>query len=134
MITLKLNQVCLGKRVVRCRRIPHNMSNSRMHWMTRNKWNQAWKEEVGNAVMMQRREFWKLPLEYAKITIVFFTTRLMDYDGAYNAAKPILDGLKVKDGAGVIIDDSPKYIDLTVKQEKVAHRQEEHVEIQIEKV
>lgn len=128
-ITLKLGQVCVGKNSVQCRRIPFNTANRQMHWAIKAKWAKAWKEEVGWAFMQQRNKLCKLPLKFAHITINLYTTRLMDYDGAYTAIKPILDGLKVNGGVGVIIDDSPKYIDLLVKQIKVAHREDEHVEL-----
>jgi hypothetical protein len=129
-IVLKLNQVCIGKRNIQCRRIPHNMSNQvGMHWAKKAEWGRAWKEEVGYAFMLQRNKLWKLPLEYAHITINFYVTRYFDRDGSFNAAKPLLDALKVNGGVGVIIDDSPKYIRLEVEQIKVPHRQDEHVEI-----
>lgn len=130
-ITLKLGQVCVGKKSIRCRRIPHNMSNQRLHWATKSIWAKAWKEEVGWAFIAQRNKLWKLPLAHAHITINLHTTKFMDYDGAYTSIKPILDALKVNGGVGVIVDDSNKYIDLNVEQIKVAHRADEHVEILI---
>lgn len=128
-ITLKLGQVCVGKKSIRCRRLPYNTSNQKMHWAARLQWTKVWKEEVGWAFMTQRHKFWKLPLPYAHIKINLYTTHFKDYDGAYTSIKPLLDALKVNGGVGVIIDDSPKYIDLDVDQIKVAHRIDEHVEI-----
>ena len=128
---LKLGQVCIEKRKgeYECRFIPHNMSNQRMHWTKKKKWTDAWKQEVSGQVAIQRHNL-KLPLYKAVITIVMYVVREMDYDGAYNAVKPILDGLKI-DCAGVIVDDSPEYIDLVVKQQKVKHYLEQYVEITI---
>lgn len=128
MITLTLNQVCIGKRNVKCRRVPHNQSNQRMHWAMKKQWTDVWVEEVGYAVMENRRKLGKLPIKFARITIYLRVVRLMDYDGAYNAVKPVLDGLRY---AGVIEDDSPKHIELNVKQVKVSHRDEEKVIIEI---
>lgn len=108
------------------------MSNQRMHWAIKAKWGAAWKEAVWGAWLEQRPRMTKIPLEFAKITVFLHVVTLMDYDGAYNAVKPLLDALKVKDGIGIIIDDSPKYIDLEVKQIKTAHRVDEHVSIQID--
>ena len=131
-IKLVLGQVCIGKRVIKCRRVPHNMSNhSSMHWGEKAQWTKAWKEEVCVQFMLQRHKLWKLPLKNASITINIYTTRYFDKDGSFNAAKPILDALKVNGGVGVIVDDSPKYINLNVEQIKVAHRADEHVEILI---
>lgn len=131
MITLKLGQVCIGKRVFKCRRIPYNQSNQRMHWAVKAQWTNAWKEEVFAVWAHNRPKGIKLPFVYAQICVVLYCVTLMDYDGAYTAVKPLLDALKVKDGIGVIIDDSPKYIDLQVQQKKVAHRNDEWVEITI---
>lgn len=133
MVKLTLGQVCVGKKSFVCRYIPFNLSNKSFHWANKARWVDAWKEEVYYAVRKQRTKFGKLPYQRARILILFKTTRLMDYDGAYNAAKPVLDGLK-KGEAGVIEDDSPKYIDLEVKQEKVAHVKDQHVEIFIKRL
>lgn len=132
MITITLSQVCVGKRILKCRRIPHNQSNQRMHWAEKAKWNDAWKREVGYSFLAARPRNLKLPLPHAKITITLYAVSLMDYDGAYNCVKPLLDALKVNGGVGVIVDDSPKYIDLLVKQEKIAHRKDERVVITID--
>lgn len=131
-IKLVLGQVCIGKRVIKCRRVPHNMSNhASMHWGEKAQWTKAWKEEVGVQFMLKRSKLWKLPLKNAFITINIYTTRYFDKDGSFNAIKPLLDALKVNGGVGVIVDDSPKYISLEVEQIKVAHRTDEHVEILI---
>ncbi len=125
---LTLNQVCLKKKGSWiCRKIPHNMSNQRMHFYEKNRWNNAWKEEVATQVMLSRKQFGKLPLKNAQIQVILYSARHFDLDGAYNAVKPIVDGLKMN-CAGVIIDDSPKYIQLEVKQIKVA-KKEERVEV-----
>lgn len=77
-----------------------------------------------------RHQLDKFPLQMPSVTIYLYATVPFDLDGAYNAVKPILDGLK-KDYAGIIEDDSPKFINLEVKQIKVVHRKDEHVEINI---
>lgn len=129
MIKLKLNQVCVGKRKVTCRRVPYNTANRAMHWTVKSLWKKAWEEEVYWAVIKNRKSLGKLPIKFARIEVILSNTRLMDYDGAYASVKPILDGLRY---AGVILDDSPKYIDLKVKQMQVSHREDEGVEINIE--
>lgn len=112
---LKLHQVCVGKTKITCRRVPYNTANRIMHWTVKAKWKKAWEEEVWSAVQEHKKELGKIPYKFAAITIYLYQTRLMDYDGAYSSVKPILDGLRY---AGVIIDDSPKYVDLLVKQIK----------------
>ena len=77
------------------------------------------------------RELGKLPLLCPKVDILLYKVALYDYDGAYNAVKPLLDGLKIHGGAGVIVDDSPKDIRLEVIQIPVKHRKDERVEIKL---
>ena len=132
MITLTLNNpVCIGKRALHCRRIPHNHSNTRMHWSEKALWNDAWKREVGYTWLALRPLGLKLPLKFAKIRVILHVNKLFDHDGAYTAVKPLIDALKVKDGVGIIEDDSPKYIDLMVDQVNVKRRKDEKVIIQI---
>ena len=130
-IKLVLGEVCIGKRTIKCRRTPFNTANHQMHWGEKAQWTKAWKEEVWVQFVLQRSKLWKLPLKKASINITIYTTHLKDYDGAYTSIKPLLDALKVNGGVGVIIDDSPEYIDLLVNQVKVKHRNEEHVELLI---
>ena len=123
---MKLNQVCISSK--KCRYVPANMMNVKMHWAEKAKWKKAWEEEVLWAVYKNRKKFGKLPLQYAKVKIIFHHIKVFDKDGMYSAAKPIVDGL-VK--AGVIVDDSPRYIDLTVTQKKANKVIEQCVEIKI---
>lgn len=133
-IQIILGKVCITQRRGQwaCRYIPMNMSNSRIHWAVKYRWTCAWKREVANVIMAAnwpitaRRNF---PLKKLKVRISFSACYLMDKDGAYNAAKPIVDGLKA---AGVIFDDSPKFIDLDVSQNRVEHIDQQGVAIIIE--
>src|SRR3990167_11018422 len=120
-------------RVDQTRRIPHNMSNQRMHWAERRRWNQLWQDVLGWKIQANRSKFPILPLKFATIKILFKMVRPYDRDGAYNASKPLIDALKVNKGyvklgrkmtvpvlgAGVIQDDSAKYCDIEVWTEKV---------------
>lgn len=123
----KLGMVCVGEK---CRFIPHNMSNQRMHWSEKKKWTDAWKEQVFYNSKLAESSSDDLPFKFAKVKITLYTIRKMDKDGAYNACKPIIDGLK-KDCADIILDDSPEYIDLEIVQNKVKHLKEQGVEINI---
>jgi hypothetical protein len=127
MTKLTLNMVCVNK--TDCRRVPHNMANKRFHWAIKSKWNNSWKEEVLWTIYKNRKKFGKFPIINPKITIELHAVHLMDKDGSYRACKPILDGLV---DAGVIIDDSNKYLnpnDYHVTQKKVKHFNEEKVVI-----
>lgn len=129
---LKLNRACIEKRVgeFQCRSTPMNMLNRKIHWSIRSKWTHAWKDQVSIALNNFRKEIKskKYPLVKAKVIIKLFTCSLMDYDGAYGSVKPCLDSLTEN---GVIMDDSPKYIDLKVEQVKVNKKCDERVEMEI---
>jgi hypothetical protein len=64
------------------------------------------------------------------MTHTFFQVHEMDWDGLAAASKVLTDGLKI---AGIIRNDSPKDIPQPIlKQAKVEHIKDEHVEIQID--
>ncbi len=129
MIKLVLGQVCLKKKgKYECRRIPHNFSNRPVHWSVKYKWGCAWKQEVCNQVMINRKRFGKLPLKMPRITIVLYAVVQFDKDNSYSACKHLVDGLK-REWSGVIEDDSIKHVTLEVEQRKVNHKIEERVEI-----
>jgi len=114
------------------RKYPHNFSNVQFHWSLKHRWNKEWKEAVSTEVMLNRKKLGKLPLQgIPNIKVVFKMTQPFDLDGAYRASKPLVDALKIRDGCGVIIDDSPKDINLTVETKKVAHKAEEGVYIEL---
>ena len=125
MIKLQLNQVCIGVRNYKCLRVPDS-PNKKMHWAIKHKWTKAWQSEVGWAVIKNRHKLGKLPLLKPQICVLLRLCKLRDKDNLYASVKAVVDGLTL---AGVIEDDSPKYIDLTVKQEKVAHRKDEGIDI-----
>lgn len=125
MIRIPIGQACieLKRGKFKCRAVPMNMSNQRMHWAEKSKWTKAWKEEVLSALKITvTQERPELPLDHPTIKIIFYHCKFFDKDGSYNAAKPIVDGLKE---CGVIEDDSPDHINLKVEQKKAATRQEE---------
>ena len=130
---LKLGKTCIEKRVgeYQCRSTPMNMLNRKMHWAIRSKWTHAWKDTVSIALAPYKTQIKvseDYPLIKAKVTITLYTCRLMDYDGAYGSVKPILDALTENK---IIMDDSPKYIDLKVLQIKVNRKSDERVEMEI---
>jgi hypothetical protein len=103
------------------------MANKTCHWTERKKWSDAWHAAVLCAVIDSNQKPNK-PYQKSKVNITFYGISLMDKDGSYNSAKPVIDGLRY---AGVIYDDSEKYITLSVKQKKVGHQKEEKIEIEI---
>lgn len=64
----------------------------------------------------------------ARVCVNRFSRRLLDDDNAAAGCKPIVDCIKE---AGLIVDDSRKWIDLVVDQTQVKDEAEERTEIQI---
>ncbi len=126
MVVLQLKKVCINDK--ECRYVPYNTSNKKMHWAKKAKWKKAWEEEVGWCIYENRKKLGKLPYQKAHVTVVFTHIQLFDKDGSYTAAKPIIDGLTKN---GVIIDDSPKYIDLHVEQRKAIKVSDQNTQIRI---
>ncbi|GAN55233.1 hypothetical protein [Tanticharoenia sakaeratensis] len=84
------------------------------------------------------------PFERAHVTIRRFSCGMPDYDGAYGGVKDVLDVMTTpaaredgttrnKFGIGLIRDDSPKHIRLTVEPLK-CKRAEQRTEIEIVEV
>lgn len=124
---LILGRACIQVRKgeFRCRSVPMNMANQRVHWATKSKWTRAWKDEVQIAIAQNTEP--KIKSKKPKVLIKLYQNKLMDYDGAYSSVKPVLDGLTEQ---GVIEDDGPEYIDLKVEQIQTKIK-EQRVEILI---
>lgn len=65
-----------------------------------------------------------------RVKITLHHARPYDQDNAYAACKPVIDALKYW---GLLWDDAPAYLDLTVEQAKSKHR-ERHTVIEIEEL
>lgn len=66
--------------------------------------------------------------ECAIITVTIYATQVPDMDNAMASAKPIVDGLK-----GLVIrDDSHDKCDIRIRVQKVNHKNEEHVEVEVQ--
>jgi hypothetical protein len=74
----------------------------------------------------------ELPLDRPQLTISFFQIQTMDADNLRGSGKIVIDALKEDGGCGLIRDDSPEDLPAPIyRQEKVMHRKEEHVEVDI---
>ncbi len=100
--------------------------NKRLHWSVRSGLNIAWKNHVFWHVQEKKKEFGKIPYRRANVEIIYYACRLMDWDNAYTSAKSIVDGLKL---GKVIEDDNQEHIELKVRSIKVAHKNEQKIEI-----
>ena len=124
VLTLKIKPVFLGRKV---RYIPHNL-NHRLHWRVRHRWNVKWKTNIWNEVLIHKHEVPDLSFNNANVKITFLYCHRLDDDNAHTCCKPLLDGLRY---SGVIIDDDPSHISLTVETIKVKHVIEQGVVIEV---
>lgn len=126
-IILRTHLVSVGRK---SRYIPMSL-NHRLHWATRSRWNQAFKEDIQYEIMRNRPEIRKLVAGRrgkAGVNVKFYVCgQYLDLDNAYTAAKPLIDALKGE----VIEDDHPDKCSIQVLQEKVEHKKQQHVEIEI---
>lgn len=96
----------------------------RMHWRAKSRFLDDWEWLVRIG----------LPVEYERavdvkqqVAITIHNARTYDKDNAYGACKVILDSLKA---LGLIVDDSARWLDVDVRQEK-STRKDKHTTIEI---
>jgi Holliday junction resolvase RusA-like endonuclease len=89
-----------------------NMLRSK-HWRVRYRETKLWREEIGYAVLQIKPSL--APIPKAKVAIERRSKGIMDTDNLYGCVKPVIDGLR---HAGVLVDDSPDHIELTVTQSR----------------
>lgn len=64
----------------------------------------------------------------ARLRITRFGCRLLDPDNLQGGVKPLVDCIKE---SGLIWDDSPDWLELDVRQQKVARKDEQRTEVEI---
>lgn len=84
----------------------------RRHWSVDMRLKKRWRQMVMVAACGKMP---KAALNRARITITRFSPRMLDADNCTGGAKHCIDGLK---WCGIIADDTPEHIELTVRQEK----------------
>lgn len=93
------------------RLLPSRNVADKMHWSGRHRLRKLWTQEIGWALAQQQYRF--EPLEHAQVSIERRGLRTLDPDNLTASVKPVLDSLKAN---RVIVDDSPKHLELTVTQ------------------
>jgi hypothetical protein len=96
----------------------------RMHWAAKKDLRDNW----SLLVRSQLQGTYLKPVVKMRCKITLAHSRLFDQDNAYGACKVVIDALK---DWKLIVDDSKKYLSLTVKQTKVPHKQR-HTIIELE--
>jgi len=132
IIHLKLGRVCIGKRKVVCRSVPHSPNFlSNKHWGTKYAWRSAWHEEVWGRWQEVKRLYKNdFPLKKAKLTVLVYCIEPQDEDNFIASLKPVIDGLR---HANIIEDDTPKHLKINPhKIIPVNTKEKEHLELIIE--
>jgi len=89
-------------------------ANNRLHWAKKARLMRVFKEDIAWQVKAVYREK-PLALAHVRCIILHSTAHLYDYDNAYSVVKSLVDGLTM---GGLIEDDSPRHITLSVHQER----------------
>lgn len=82
---------------------------------------------------------WRMPLK-AHVEVVRYGTRGADFDNFAASLKPVLDVLqpmhpkKNPMGLGIITNDDPLHLELSLRQEKIPHRKDARTEILVRAV
>lgn len=84
----------------------------RMHWAAKMKLKNLYRILIRNKMKLNKINSID---DYAKIQIEVYNKRLMDIDNVWGGLKPFIDALRHEK---YIHDDSPKYLDIEVKQIK----------------
>ena len=86
----------------------------RQHWAVKRKEKQHWCLLVRNQMRLNKVRFTK-EKEKHSIEIISYRSRKLDYDNLVGGCKQLIDAMIEE---GYIWDDSPKYLDLRIKQVK----------------
>lgn len=106
----------------------------RLHWSKRRKEREALAWNVRSQLPMVGR---LAPIEKAAVTVTSYRIRLLDPDNLASTVKGLLDILQPFDarrrplGLGIIAGDDPARLLLTLRQEKVAHRDQQRTRVEI---
>lgn len=97
----------------------------RRHWSVDRRLKNRWRIMVWAALKQQAGGKALPPLNKARVTITRISPRMLDADNCTGGAKHVIDSLRV---CGLIVDDTPEHIELTVRQEK--GRAATHIQIE----
>jgi hypothetical protein len=98
------------------------------HWRHRHRNSAVWQKEIVYALLTSGQPLQRLPYERARVTIHRQSRGELDPDNLVASTKPILDALRY---ARVLVDDSPKHLELVVTQAR-DHRVTPFTRIQIQ--
>lgn len=106
----------------------------RMHWRARGKYQRSLSAEIASKVPnLPGRQ----PFERAHMTVSRFSVGVEpDEDGLVGGTKPLRDCLLIRsarhpDGLGILVDDSPAHLTVSVKAIRCRTRKEQRTEVVI---
>jgi hypothetical protein len=105
--------------------VPPSLNRTlRMHW--------AKKQDIKNSwILLIRQQLngaYLKPIVKMRCKITLCHARAYDKDNLYGSVKPLVDALRFN---RLIMDDTAKYLDLTVEQSQCAHK-ERHTVIELD--
>lgn len=101
----------------------------RMHWHTKREVKRDWEMVCKVSQIKQLPNGIPNATSKCRIKLIRNGPRELDTDNLYGGVKPLLDAIKAR---GWIVDDAPKWMDLTVEQRKTTARDNPHMILEIE--
>lgn len=101
---------------------PHRLSlNQRLHWRSRKSRNDVAKRAARYAYLDAGAPSFEEPV---RVEIIVRRGREIDADNALSGCKPLIDALfcRRKNGEGIIPDDSPRWLELTIPKQEPGAR------------
>lgn len=102
-----------------------SVANNRWHWAKKAKYMKQWRTTTAQAALVDRLP--KAEGRRVSLTLTRYGLRVLDAGNLAASFKPVEDGLK---DAGVIVDDSPKWVEVSFKQ-MLCKRGEERVTVAV---
>ena len=105
---------------------------NRAHWAVRAKKLEEWCQFICVSLRPEELRWLREHPAKRRVVITFFHSKPYDTDNLYACAKQSVDAMKdTKNGLGIIVDDSPAWLELEVRQEIVKHRHLQLTRIEI---
>jgi hypothetical protein len=117
--------------------IAFSSNSGTAHWAVKDKAAKEYAERVVIAWLQSGYAVGQFgPWERAHMTLIQRACQLRDHDNFYSSFKPGQDALTVKGhhNVGLLADDTPQVLSVTLKAERVRHRNEESVGVRVERL
>lgn len=115
----------------------YSANGSQQHWGSRAKVGEKYAQAVVLAWLESGRAMWnKAPWQKVHLTLTQKAVSLRDHDNFYASFKPGQDALTVngKYNIGLLADDKPTVLSVTLLAERVPHRKDQCVVVRLERL